>query len=487
MLARDKGRNRAADGASHQQGGESQVVVDCKQTDQHRHALAVVVFLNDTLAETDLRRKRSFEFHLENPDEAATERTLQDTVLAGLQSVDAHQSEVVKWPPGGGTAAIAKCGNEMQLLTRVPPLAPPRLSALRAANQHRSEPLPKLNLLVLFLDAISRRAFISKMPLASAALEELAREHGLELFQFFRYHSVGHSTGVNTLPLFCGVPHSRAGTMMPYWEEAALGGRRVGYASNLCEDWGSEYNFASNRRATGTAGGVDAELVAPFCLPPHYPPPGENPLGNFAGPYSIRPRCAFGRSAHEHLLDWLVDFAMENATSPSAPWLAHGMLIEGHEGTGEVIRSVDVALAGMLRRLVQRQVLKGDLDSTAVVLVADHGLHMGINFLLTQSGAVEHQLPMLFMLLPTALVNRSLHGQQGTIRDSLRRNMQEVITPYDVHATLKHLGSWPARPQDTTHGRSLFDVPAEKAPRSCAEAHIPHWRCQCTNGGVSGV
>lgn len=53
-------------------------------------------------------------------------------------------------------------------------------------------------------------------------------------------------------------------------------------------------------------------------------------------------------------------------------------------GTGEVISTVDADLAAFYRGLTQEQ-----LDRTAIITVADHGLTMGLNYMYFQEGRVS--------------------------------------------------------------------------------------------------
>ncbi|KAJ2816280.1 hypothetical protein IWW50_006556, partial [Coemansia erecta] len=60
-----------------------------------------------------------------------------------------------------------------------------------------------------------------------------------------------------------------------------------------------------------------------------------------------------------------------------------------HEGTGEVLRTLDDALATFLEDIRD----SGELDNTVLIVGSDHGLHMGLNFAYTQNGRIEHQNP----------------------------------------------------------------------------------------------
>jgi hypothetical protein len=135
---------------------------------------------------------------------------------------------------------------------------------------------------------------------------------------------------------------------------------------------------------------------------------------------------------------------------------------------------------------------------------------------------MEHQLPVLFLLLPTSVAdaalsapfhlppppstphtldqtldqtlgqtlgqtqNQTLEGPTVllTVRDALRYNSQQIVSPYDVYATLRHLtepgrGGGVEDPLDP-FGKSLMK-PLPRG-RGCREAGVPPQRCQCPAG-----
>ena len=76
---------------------------------------------------------------------------------------------------------------------------------------------------------------------------------------------------------------------------------------------------------------------------------------------------------------------------PSAASRVHSLLAAMlralRAGTGEVLGTVDADLAAFLLGLTDEQ-----LNSTAVLLVSDHGMTMGINYMLTQNGRVRNAM-----------------------------------------------------------------------------------------------
>ena len=61
--------------------------------------------------------------------------------------------------------------------------------------------------------------------------------------------------------------------------------------------------------------------------------------------------------------------------------------------------------------------------------------------------------------------------------DNLRTNVDRLTTWYDVHATFRHILSYPDMPAGLKHGQSLFsEVPAS---RTCKDAHVADYWCPC--------
>ncbi|EFN55879.1 hypothetical protein CHLNCDRAFT_145486 [Chlorella variabilis] len=404
----------------------------------------------------------------------------------------------------GVEAVLARCGEQERLLTRIaavrqrlPPEPPLALrpgaagsdggqgsgssgggteEAGRPAGGAASGGQPeRLNVLILFLDSLGRRHFFRRMPRSAAAVEAVARRGASSLHQFFRYHVTGFHTDPNTHVMYTGSPFENQ-RAQPFWHAYRQAGYVSGSVYNLCEDWGAEYDSMRTPH--------DHELVAPFCLPEYHPVTldGE-PYQMFKGAFSILRRCLRGRHVHQYNFDY--SRAFMEAYQGVAPWLLISSFHEGHEGTGEVLGTVDADLAAFLLGLTDEQ-----LNSTAVLLVSDHGMTMGINYMLTQNGRItEHKIPLLAMLLP-AWVGERYPAQAA----ALAANEQRLVSGYDLHATLHHLlhlgesdvppeqqyDSWRVAgnvAESVRWGVSLLaEVPAG---RNCDEAGIPPDFCQC--------
>lgn len=135
-----------------------------------------------------------------------------------------------------------------------------------------------------------------------------------------------------------------------------------------------------------------------------------------------------------------------------------------HEHFMHRLGVLDAALPRFLARFE-----KHAAADAALFLLADHGTH-GIWYNHFAVGQAEHRAPALWLLLPAKFV-----AAHPSVDGALRRNQRRRVTPYDLHATLQHLATWPAMPEPVAHASSLFvDLPDA---RSCVAARVPAEWC----------
>ncbi|KAJ2535379.1 hypothetical protein IWW43_001674 [Coemansia sp. RSA 1935] len=394
---------------------------------------------------------------------------------------------------------VVRCGSSSTLVSRVAPsisklpvYTPPQDSDTRTPNTTSIRVSPDIlhsnrkspNVIYLMLDAVSRRQFHRQLPHSAHILRTLHQPGVSQITELFRYHSVGFSTDNNTKAMFLGDIYPKKRNTLPIWAYFRDRGYITARVESGCEDWAKEYNghnypqqdFAVSNRS------LDYELTAPFCLPEFYPSVG-NPFGNFKGPYSIIARCLFGRYLHEWAFDYLYKLRRELRPQPAMPQKARKhrpymitvALMEGHEGTGEVLRTLDDALAAFIKDMRD----SGELDDTVLIIGGDHGLHMGLNFAYTQNGRIEHQNPFFAMSVPEWLHQFAGDYQANNNQEQahpLALNEQRLTTPFELHHTFRVLAEWPEFSSDSWK-RSLFY--AQKKGRTCDEAGIGAGFCMC--------
>lgn len=156
-------------------------------------------------------------------------------------------------------------------------------------------------------------------------------------------------------------------------------------------------------------------------------------------------------------------------SSPLFPYTA------GHEPSFRAMANLDADLAAHLLKL---RASHG--DNTAILLVSDHGIHYGKYYDGARSGPREHSLPLFYALVP-----RKALAAHPDVDRALGINQKRLCSPFDVHATLRAVLSYPQPPElpdwsrfsAVVRPRSLLaEVPAE---RTCDEAGVPPDACPC--------
>jgi hypothetical protein len=150
-------------------------------------------------------------------------------------------------------------------------------------------------------------------------------------------------------------------------------------------------------------------------------------------------------------------------------------LMEAHEGSRGVLRLID----DDLRRHLELLEAMGVFDSSAVILMSDHGNHMGPFFELTRQGQIERAMPTLMMSLPVGRLIASRSDAKDVLEYVRENQRQPIVTAFDVHATLRDLLGLPPleipvgsmnRNRDTTRdfqrAAARFSVPARTATRN---------------------
>jgi len=308
-------------------------------------------------------------------------------------------------------AVYVNCGDQGKLVTRI--------AGRRVDPVKEEQPIEKLNVLVLYIDAVSRRQFFRSLPKTVKKLESLHTSGIMHLNQFFRYGVIGFNTLRNSNGLFAGMQYDNEHRGIPIWEEFRNRGYVAGVANDQCEDWDFTYN---NR----TAISLDHELIAPFCLPEYHERDG-TPFSSFKGPYSFRRRCITGQYVHNYALNYTKEFI--DLYDGTNPWFFHSSYIEAHESSSEVLALMDDDLERFFGSLKEET-----LNRTAIFLLSDHGLHMSYSFLFSNQGFVEHKLAMLTTFIPERFFNK-----YPELRKNIDENEQKLISAFDIYTTFRDI------------------------------------------------
>ncbi|CAG9331242.1 unnamed protein product [Blepharisma stoltei] len=292
----------------------------------------------------------------------------------------------------------------------------------RLDKENKQRTVPPMNLVVIMMDTVSRSQVFRKMNNLVNVLETLNKTGENEVFQFFRIISNGFNTEYNTRAMYTGSQLRQNRSGRPYWDFMRGQGNVALYINGFCEDWMSVF-------LKKTFSGMDHAVSFPFCHFEYHPM--EKTFGNFGGPFSILRRCINGKYVHKHIFEYVDEFWMNYKNYGK---IIHIPLQEGHEGTGEVILTVDPDLSDFILDMKR----SGKLDNTILVITSDHGSHMGPYFMATEMGAFEQKLPVLFFIYPTWFLNK-----YPEFRKSLLANEQKLVGHYDTHWTFRHLATLP--------------------------------------------
>jgi hypothetical protein len=113
---------------------------------------------------------------------------------------------------------------------------------------------------------------------------------------------------------------------------------------------------------------------------------------------------------------------------------------------------------------------KGYLNDTILITFSDHGMRFG-EARATMQSRLEERLPFLSITLPEIVRQRF-----PQLSDNLKANRNKLLSPFDIHATLRHVLNFPKNEPEKI-GRSLFQSIPED--RSCAACGIPVHYCPC--------
>jgi len=169
------------------------------------------------------------------------------------------------------------------------------------------------NILIVFIDALSRAHFYRRLTSTAKALSEIQDSGKADVHQFFKYHAQASHTGPNTVPMYTGgVDMTYATSSIPFsfekhpiwWHNFDPSQYVRAWVPGFCEDWPETY-----LNKPFPEGSMDHLMVMPFCHPDAFPL--SNPYGPFNGPYSIRRRCIGDKRVHTYSIQYVKEFFFE--------------------------------------------------------------------------------------------------------------------------------------------------------------------------------
>lgn len=324
-----------------------------------------------------------------------------------------------------------------------------------------------VSVMILGLDAVSRLNFHRHMPKTSALLSELGN------VEMIGYNKVEDNTFPNLIPVLSGlsVEEFRNSRCWPA-DDAFFDNCRF-----IWDDF-KNANFGTAFVEDTPRIGMFNYLKQGFFKKPtdHYPRPlmilAEDNIGHERRGNTVC--CSGPRLGMTALLDYSLKIAesMSDRLYFGLFWtssLTHDFIDYPRFGDHD------------LRDFFVKFNESGQLNSTIVILMSDHGIRWG-DFRATFQGSLEDRLPMLRFIMPEWFKNK----YRKAIKN-LNENANRITTPYDLHETLLEFVDTNKLDDEiidyrtgTNHYKrssSLFlKIPED---RTCQTAGVPAHYCAC--------
>ena len=246
------------------------------------------------------------------------------------------------------------------------------------------------NVLVIFIDTLSRPHFYRKFPKTAKFLkkftsyEENFEKKNMTVFEYFKFHSLTPWTEPNLKAAYYGTKIEGYGKhFVNYYKE---NGYILGRTNAFCE---KETVLNDKNTSFFYHGQWDHEGISLSCMKTFYDRLLVIRLT------SLLRKCLFGNDINEYSIEYLKKFWK---TYLEENKLFLFQTLDGHEPTGQLLGYFDSILFEFLNEFYS----KGYFKDTAIIIFSDHGQHLNGPFYLLDSEDfnIERALPTLFLILP---------------------------------------------------------------------------------------
>ena len=301
------------------------------------------------------------------------------------------------------------------------------------------------NILIMFLDTVSRVHFYRKFPKTIEFLEQFSKyennpkKKNMTIFQYFKYNSLNSFTDPNLRAAYYGAKFNGRGIhFAKYFKQK---GYIIGRVNTYCE---KESAFDKNNISSFEHIIWDHEGLSLACIESFYDGILVSKLT------SLMRKCLFGKDINEYTIEYLQSFW---TTYINQYKLFLFQSSEGHEPTGELIGYFDEILYNFLNDFYN----KGYLKDTVILIFSDHGMHLtGPLYLFDSQDFInEINLPLLLLIIPN---DNKLY--ENNLYEKMKSNQQTFITPFDIYNTLIYLSLGEDKEEykrySVLYGSSLF-------------------------------
>ena len=290
------------------------------------------------------------------------------------------------------------------------------------------------NVMLIYIDCVSRQHFLRKMKKTSEFIEKFMTYNnnlGFNSYQFMKYQSFAHWTTPNIIPMFFSSKDTfgQRSHLVKFFKE---NGFITGNTGNLCSKDPCELceqDYINNKLQYDS---FDHENIGMFCDPNYSSEDSPYPI--FSGPYGILRKCLYGQDTFKYVIEYGKKFW---DAYPKNKKFLRMMFQDGHEPTGQVVKYLDEYLYDFLEDLFENK----KLENTALFILSDHG-NSYFNYIYyyifkSDDSLIERSYAMLFIILPYDKNNKNKISEE--YYNNIYNNQQILVSPYDIHNTLIHI------------------------------------------------
>ncbi|CAG9325559.1 unnamed protein product [Blepharisma stoltei] len=332
-------------------------------------------------------------------------------------------------------------------------------SLKRAEKSLKGKPL---NIVMLVIDSLSRRMFFRKLPKSVEYLNSIAKN--VSIFDFKLHHVMGQNSQYSFMPTWYGdipivVSPMNKGDLyydVSIWKYLHERGFVTMMGMDNCGDNLPQFIGRKPR--------VDHKMGSIWCAA----------SAQYGYSESLKKeRCIGNKNAHAWMMDYILDFS-DVYKNVSRYTYMH--IDTAHEETGTVVSTIDLDLKSFLEDFTSRD------EDYVLFLMGDHGMRYG-QWFKSIDGSHEHKLPLLLIITKDGVLN-NIPGSY----DVLQHNSNRILSKFDFHTTLQHLGNYPDLEshreeirKKTSRRLTTYNWFTDYIPdnRTCEDAGIPIYWCGC--------
>ena len=294
------------------------------------------------------------------------------------------------------------------------------------------------NILFLYIDSLSRPHFFRKMKLVSKFLNKFYSNNNnntsnYESFQFMKYQTFKNDYYKSSIQTI--FYNKTRNDIQNYQNIHILSlfkkkGYITGQSANICSKEFYSYDFEKETKffKKTKIEEYDHENIAMFC-DPFYFNYKHSESKNVKGINSSIKSCLYGKNTFEYVLEYGYQFW--NKYKNNKRFLRLGFF-DGNEKTGEVIKYLDKYLYEFLNKLYEENLLK----NTVLFIVSGQGnINTDLfNNFIYEDFWIEKYIGILFILIDKSFIDKN----DNCLTD-IRKNQQNMVTPYDIKKTLENI------------------------------------------------